>query len=99
VIGGVVFVGDLSGVFKAFGASNGLLLSALPGLGPISSAPAIAGDTVVVGTGTSSSDLCAKGLPIDETCVQAFDLTLGSLGSVAAFTPLRLSGVLHLFGR
>jgi polyvinyl alcohol dehydrogenase (cytochrome) len=88
VVNGVVFAGDLTGVFKAFDAATGLPLFASPLLGPISSAPAVAGDLVVIGSGTSSSDLCAKGTPGSEACFAAFDLTLGSLGAVTAFRPL-----------
>nr|MBA2280838.1 PQQ-binding-like beta-propeller repeat protein [Acidimicrobiia bacterium] len=90
VVNGVVFAGDLTGTLKAFNAANGLPLSVMPLLGPISSSPAIAGSTVVVGSGTSSSDLCAKGTPGSDACIQAFDLTLGSLGAVTALRPLRL---------
>jgi polyvinyl alcohol dehydrogenase (cytochrome) len=95
VVNGVVLAGDLSMLFKAFDASNGLPLSVLPLLGPISSGPAIAGDTIVIGSGTSSTDLCAKDTPIDAPCRQLFDVTLGSLGSVTALRPLRLSTILH----
>jgi len=93
VVNGVVFAGDLTGVFKAFDAATGLPLFAFPLLGPISSAPAIAGNLVVIGSGTSSSDLCAKGTPGSEACFTAFDLTLGSLGAVTAFRPLSLGGL------
>lgn len=93
VVNGVVFAGDLTGVFKAFDASNGLPLFAFPLLGPISSAPAVAGDLVVIGSGTSSSDLCAKGTPGSEACFAAFDLTLGSLGAVTAFRPLSIGAL------
>jgi hypothetical protein len=92
----VVFAGDLTGILKGFHASSGLPLFTLPLLGPISSAPAIAGDTLVIGSGTSSSDLCAKDTPIDEPCRQLFDATLGSVGSVTALRPLRLSSILVL---
>ena len=94
VVNNVVFAGDLTATFKAFDARNGLPLYAFPVLGPISSAPAIAGDTIVIGTGTSSSDLCAKDTPIDEPCSAAFDRTLGSLGSVTAFRPLSIGRLL-----
>jgi polyvinyl alcohol dehydrogenase (cytochrome) len=94
VVNGVVFAGDLTTTLKAFDAASGLPLLVLPRLGPISSGPAIAGDTLVIGSGTSSSDLCAKDTPIDEPCRQAFDLTLGSLGSVSALRPLRLGTIL-----
>jgi polyvinyl alcohol dehydrogenase (cytochrome) len=96
VVNGVVIAGDLTTTLKAFDARSGVPLAVVPLLGPISSGPAIAGDTVVVGSGTSSTDLCAKDTPIDEPCHQLFDLTLGSLGSVTALRPLRLSTVLDL---
>ena len=94
VVNGVVFNGDLTGLFHAHDAENGLPLGAALLLGPISSGPAIAGDLVVVGSGTSSSDLCAKGSPGSEACFAIFDLTLGSIGAVTAFRPLRLLGSL-----
>ena len=53
--------------------------------GPISSAPAIVGDHVFIGSGTASSDLCAKDLPGSEACFLAFDETLGATGGVHAF--------------
>ncbi len=96
VVNGVVFAGDLTGVLKGFHTGSGLPLFALPLLGPISSAPAIAGDTLVIGSGTSSSDLCAKDTPIDAPCRAAFDLTLGSIGSVTALRPLRASTILDV---
>lgn len=94
VVDGVVVAGDLTGVLKGFSAGSGLPLFALPLLGPISSAPALAGDTIVIGSGTSSSDLCAKDTPIDAPCRAAFELSVGSLGSVTALRPLRASTVL-----
>ena len=96
VVNGVVFSGDLTGLFKAFDASNGLLLFIFPLLGPISSSPAIAGDTVVVGSGTAASDLCGKGSPGADLCAKVLELTLGSIGAVTAFRPLTLSGLLRL---
>ncbi|MEX2294029.1 MAG: PQQ-binding-like beta-propeller repeat protein [Acidimicrobiales bacterium] len=90
VVNGVVFAGDLTGTLKAFSAANGLPLGIWPLLGPISSSPAVAGSTVVIGSGTSSSDLCAKGTAISDACFQVFDLTLGSLGAVTALKPLAL---------
>ena len=94
VVNGVVLAGDLTGTFKAFHAASGLPLSVLPLLGPISSAPAVAGDTIVIGSGTSSSDLCAKGVPGSEVCFALFDATLGSVGAVTALRPATLGGLL-----
>jgi outer membrane protein assembly factor BamB len=88
VVNGVVLAGDVTATLKAFDARTGLLLAAVPLLGPIASGPAIAGSTVVVGSGLSSSDACAKGLPTDPLCRLAVDGTLGSTGAVTALRPL-----------
>jgi polyvinyl alcohol dehydrogenase (cytochrome) len=85
VANGVVLAGALDGLLKAFDAETGRLLWASPLLGPISSGPAIVGDMVVVGSGTSSSDLCAKDDPWSEACFLAFDTVLGQQGGVHAF--------------
>jgi polyvinyl alcohol dehydrogenase (cytochrome) len=85
VVNGVVFHGALDGVLRALDADSGLPLWAAPLAGPISSAPAIVDDSVYVGSGTSSSDLCAKDLPGSELCVQAFDSVLGRTGGIHAF--------------
>lgn len=94
VVNGVVFAGDLTTLFKGFDARTGLPVFAFPLLGPISSAPAIAGDTVVIGSGTSASDLCAKEVPGSDVCAEAFRLSLGSLGAVTAFRPATLGAAL-----
>ena len=83
--GGVVLAGALDGVLKAYDAESGSPLWASPALGAISSAPALAGDLVVVGSGTSTSDACAKGRPGSELCFLAFDAALGQQGGVHAF--------------
>jgi polyvinyl alcohol dehydrogenase (cytochrome) len=81
----VVFAGALDGVLKAFHADTGAVLWASPLLGPISSGPAIAGDMVFIGSGTSSSDLCAKDDPYSAACFLLFDNLLGQQGGVHAF--------------
>jgi polyvinyl alcohol dehydrogenase (cytochrome) len=60
VVNGVVFNGALHSLLRAMDAGTGVVLWAAPVLGPVSSSPAIAGDTVYVGSGTSSSDACVK---------------------------------------
>ena len=97
VVNGVVFAGDLSATLKAFDAETGLPLWAFPVFGPISSGPAIAGDTVVIGSGTSSSDLCAKGQPGAEACFALFDASLGAVGAVTAFRPLAVGNLTGRF--
>lgn len=82
---GAVVAGALDATLKVFEAQTGLLLHAAPLAGPISSAPAIVGDRVFIGSGTASSDLCAKDLPGSEACFLAFDETLGATGGVHAF--------------
>lgn len=86
VAGGVVFHGALDSVFRARDARSGATLWSAPLAGPISSGPAIAGDTVVVGSGTSSSDACAKDTPpFSEACFTAFEDGLGRTGGVHGF--------------
>jgi outer membrane protein assembly factor BamB len=85
VANGVVFSGALDFTFKAMDAATGQVLWASPALGAVSSGAAIAGDTVVVGSGTSTSDACAKGNPTDQACVFAFDTALAQQGGVHAF--------------
>ncbi|MGH9187056.1 MAG: PQQ-binding-like beta-propeller repeat protein, partial [Acidimicrobiales bacterium] len=85
VVNGVVFAGSLDGLLQAFDAATGLLLWASPLLGPISSGPVVAGDMVFIGSGTSTSDLCAKGIPGSELCLFVFDNVLGQLGAVHGF--------------
>lgn len=84
-VNGVAFAGALDNLFKAYDVETGAILWTAPLLGPISSGPAIVGDTVYVGSGTSSSDLCAKDAPGSEACFALFDAVLGSLGGVHAF--------------
>lgn len=84
-VNGVAFSGALDNLFKAYDAETGAILWTTPLLGPISSGPAIAGDWVYVGSGTSSSDLCAKDAPGSEACLALFDTILGGLGGIHAF--------------
>lgn len=83
--GGVVAAGALDSTLKVFHARTGLPLHVAPLAGPISSGPAIVGDHLFIGSGTSSSDLCAKDQPGSELCFLAFDETLGATGGVHAF--------------
>lgn len=89
VANGVVFTGSLDFTFKALDAATGRPLWAAPTLGAVSSGAAVIDDMVVVGTGTSTSDACAKDNPTDEACVTAFDTVLGQQGALHAF---RLAG-------
>jgi polyvinyl alcohol dehydrogenase (cytochrome) len=90
-VNGVVFHGALDNLLKAFDADTGRLLWSAPLLGPISSGPAIVGDSLYVGSGTSSSDLCDSGTPaFDDACEALFDDALGATGGIHAF---RLPGL------
>lgn len=92
---GVVYTGSLDGTFRALDASTGLPLWAFPLGAPISSGAAVGNGAVVVGEGTSESDvefkLCADQAPaaLRSTCEQTpLDQTLnplGDLGGVWAF--------------
>ena len=53
--GGVVYNGSLDGALRAYDAATGSLLWAFPLGAPISSGAAVAGDTVVIGAGTSDN--------------------------------------------
>ncbi len=83
----VVFSGALDDVFRAYHADTGAVLWAAPLLGPISSGPAVVGDSVYVGSGTSSSDACRKELgdEINNACIEAFDEAVGATGGIHAF--------------
>lgn len=83
--GGVVMSGALDGIFRAYDAVTGAPLLSQPLLGPVSSGPAIVGDWVFIGSGTSSSDLCAKDAPGADQCFAFFDTTLGSTGGIHGF--------------
>jgi len=84
-VNGVVLSGALDSMLRAYDARDGRILWTAPLLGPISSGPAIVGDRVFIGSGTSSSDLCAKDAPGSEVCFAFFDTTLGQTGGVHAF--------------
>jgi polyvinyl alcohol dehydrogenase (cytochrome) len=81
----VVFSPALDGVVRAYHLQTGAVLWAAPLLGPGSSGPAVVGDSLYVGSGTSSSDACAKELPVNEQCLALFDQVLGGLGGIEAF--------------
>ncbi|MBI2169429.1 MAG: PQQ-binding-like beta-propeller repeat protein [Actinobacteria bacterium] len=84
---GVVFSGALDNLLKAYDTATGAVVWSSPLFGPISSGPAIVGNSVYVGSGTSSSDACAKefGEEINDFCQQAFDEVVGSTGGIHAF--------------
>jgi polyvinyl alcohol dehydrogenase (cytochrome) len=85
-VNGVVFAGSLDGVLHAFDESDGVPRWSISLGAPVSSGVAVAGDSVFVGSGTSSSDACAKGVPVfSDVCFAAFDGVLGSVGAVNAF--------------
>lgn len=84
-VNGVVFNAALDNLLKAYDASTGQLLWTSPLAGPGSSGPAVSGDMVFIGSGTSSSDLCAKDRPGDELCLLLLDTAVGTLGGVHAF--------------
>ncbi|MGH9136201.1 MAG: PQQ-binding-like beta-propeller repeat protein [Acidimicrobiales bacterium] len=85
VADGVVFNAALDLLLKAYDARTGRLLWAAPLAGPASSGPVVVGDMVFIGSGTSTSDLCAKDNPTDGLCVFLFDTVLASLGGIHAF--------------
>jgi len=92
---GVVYTGSLDGVFRALDAATGQPLWAFPLGAPISSGAAIGNGTVVIGQGTSESDVefkaCADQAPaaLRQACEQTpLNQTLnplGDLGGVWAF--------------
>lgn len=81
----VVFNAALDDLLKAYDVNTGRLLWSTPLSGPGSSGPAIAGDMVFIGSGTSTSDACAKDAFYDEQCKALFDTALASLGGVHAY--------------
>jgi hypothetical protein len=85
---GVVFNGALDSIMHVYDAELGVPLAALPAEGPISSGPAIVGDWVFFGGGTSSSDLCAKDQPYSDACFAVFESVLGAQGGVHAYALL-----------
>jgi outer membrane protein assembly factor BamB len=86
VINGLAFSAGLDSLLRAYDTNTGLLRWVTPVLGPASSAPAIVGDSVYIGSGTASSDVCAKDTPpVSELCFAALDATLGTVGGIHAF--------------
>ncbi len=85
VVNDVVFNAALDDLLKAYDVTSGRLLWSTPLSGPGSSGPAIAGDMVFIGAGTSTSDACAKDSIYDSQCKAAFDTALASLGGVHAY--------------
>ena len=57
---GVVYVGALDGLLRAYDAASGRLLWAFPLGAPVSSAASIGAGTLVIGAGTSESDVQFK---------------------------------------
>jgi polyvinyl alcohol dehydrogenase (cytochrome) len=86
VINGLAFSAGLDSLLRAYDTNTGLLRWVTPVIGPASSAPAVVGDSVYIGSGTASSDVCAKDTPpVSELCFAALDASLGSVGGIHAF--------------
>jgi polyvinyl alcohol dehydrogenase (cytochrome) len=77
---GVVYNGALDGLLRAYDAASGRLLWAFPLGAPVSSGAAIAGSDVVVGAGTSDTDLEFK-------ACDPFSAALGALCHAAPLDP------------
>jgi polyvinyl alcohol dehydrogenase (cytochrome) len=75
---GVAYNGALDGVVRAYDVGSGRLLWAFPVASPVSSAAAVAGSDVVIGAGTSDTDLAFK----------ACDPFSGALGTLCHSAPL-----------
>ncbi|HEX6392554.1 MAG TPA: PQQ-binding-like beta-propeller repeat protein [Acidimicrobiales bacterium] len=95
IANGVVYTGSIDGFFRALDAATGRVLWAFPLGAPVSSGAAIAGATVVIGAGTSESDVefkaCAQTpAALTQLCKQTpLNQTLnplGDLGGVWAFS-------------
>lgn len=93
--GGVVYNGALDGVLRAYDARSGALLWAFPLGAPISSGAAVAGDSLVIGAGTSDTDAEFKACdplagPLSDVCRSApLDAQLNPLsrtGEIWAFS-------------
>ncbi len=71
---GVVYNGALDGLLRAYDAGSGALLWAVPLGAPVSSEAAVAGSDVVIGAGTSDTDVAFKacdpfaGTPLAQPC-------------------------------
>jgi polyvinyl alcohol dehydrogenase (cytochrome) len=85
VVNGVAFNAALDDLLKAYDTETGRLLWSTPLTGPGSSGPAIYEDMVFIGSGTSTSDACAKDQPYDDACVFFFDTALATLGGIHAY--------------
>ena len=85
VVNDVVFNAALDDLLKAYDAKSGRVLWASPLSGPGSSGPAVAGNMLFVGAGTSTSDACAKDSFYDSQCKFFFDAALATLGGVHAY--------------
>lgn len=85
VVNGVAFNAALDDLLKAYDTDTGRVLWATPLSGPGFSGPAVYGDMVFIGSGTSTSDACGKGNAYDEVCFFAFDTALATLGGVHAY--------------
>jgi polyvinyl alcohol dehydrogenase (cytochrome) len=92
---GVAYVGALDGLLRAYDVATGELLWAFPLLAPISSSAAISANTVVIGAGTSESDvefkLCdnlpaALGQACKQTPLNQTINPLADLGAIWAFS-------------
>jgi polyvinyl alcohol dehydrogenase (cytochrome) len=103
VVNGVAFNAALDDLLKAYDTDTGALLWSAPLAGPGSSGPAVYGDMLFIGSGTSTSDACAKDQPYDDACVFVFDTALATLGGIHAFrlvgpsppgAPIPITGVL-----
>jgi len=93
---GVVYEGALDDVLRAYDASSGRLLSAIPLGAPISSGAAIGAGTLVIGTGTSETDLqfkvCDRLPALKAQCkASALNTTLNPLGDIAGIWGLALA--------
>ncbi len=85
-VNGLVFAAALDGQLRAFDTDTGLVRWQAPLTGPASSGPAIVGDHLFVGAGTSSSDACAKDTPVvSPACQAALGSVLGTAGGLHAF--------------
>ncbi|MHB8465441.1 MAG: outer membrane protein assembly factor BamB family protein [Acidimicrobiales bacterium] len=86
---GVVYSGALDGVLRAYDAASGTLLWAFQVGAPISAGTAVSGNTIVVGTGTTETDLQFKlcdHLPCKHSVLDSTLNPFGYLGAVWAFS-------------
>ena len=98
-VNGLVFAASLDGNLRAFDTRNGLVRWAAPLGAPASSGPTIVGDQVFVGSGTSSSDACAKDTPVvSPACQAVLGSALGKTGGLHAFVLARPGSLLPTGG-